>query len=554
MERRGPTVSAGSAGAGRPRGALAVVLALLAIVWSQFAWVRATNFGGFDEWLIFSLSSRGVVSLPYANRPLNLIWTVPGWWLSPNGLLGYHVLHVTYLALAGLAVFWLVRRLLPRGPLLALLAGAFAACWAPSDMGRLTSVQMSMYSGFTLGMLLAAAVFVESWLRGSRALLALSVPLAWTMVRGYEATLPILAVAVLTICVDRAGPRGSRALWAASWAGGLLVAAAAALAPVVVGSAEPTYQSEVWGGMDLDVGRILGRLARQYAFHLRPALTPGADLIASPAAALSGAVFLLGVLLARRRLGDDEPERRSRLLTLAAAGLALAGLGYGTVVLSAADVAATRMQFLSAPGIALFMAAAVRLLASLAPARLRGATTLALATWIAAVAGGRTVGMQRTWDRISAYPGQTATLAQLTALAPDLEPGTLVVLIDESRSWPASFSFRHAVELLYGSRATGYVWGAWDLLYPTAIRAEGVATLPWPSLQRSWGDGPTLHPFSSLLVVRLDSKRGLRLVESWPAELPMPAAGAAYAPSHRIVQLERQIPARALLLPPFLFR
>jgi hypothetical protein len=554
MERKGPTVSAGSVGAGHPRGGLAVGLALLALVWSQFAWVRATNFGGFDEWLIFSLSSRGLVSLPYANRPLNLIWTVPGWWLSPNGLLGYHVLHVTYLALAGLALFWLVRRLLPRDPLLALLAGAFAACWAPSDMGRLTSVQMSMYSGFTLGMLLAAVVFVESWLRGSRALLALSVTLSWVMVRGYEATLPLLAVAALALWLAERGPQASRSLWVTAWAGGLALAAAAALVPMVLGSTEPTYQSEVWGGMNLDLGRILGRLARQYSFHLRPAITPGADMIASPAAALSGAAFLLGALLARRRLGEVEPERRSRLAALAAAGLALAGLGYSAVVLSAADVAATRMQFLSAPGIALFMAAAVRLLASLAPARLRDATALALAAWIAAVAGGRTDGMQRTWDRISAYPAQRGTLAQLTALAPDLEPGTLVVLLDESRSWVASFSFRHAVELLYESRATGCVWGAWDLLYPTAVRAEGVATLPWPSLQRSWGEGPTLHPFSALVIVRLDSQRRLSLVESWPAELPIPAAGTAYAPSHRIIPLVRQIPARALLLPPSLLR
>jgi hypothetical protein len=549
MENEARTVVRG-AGAGGARGALAVGLAVTALVWSQFAWVRATNFGGFDEWLIFSLSSRGLVSCPYANRLLSFGWTMPGWWLSPNGLLGYHVLHVTYLALAGLAVFWLVRRLLPRDPLLALLAGAFAACWAPSDMGRLTSVQMSMYSGVTLGMLLAAAAFVESWARRSRTLLALSVPLAWAVVRSYEATLPILAVALLVIRVGREPPRASRLVWVASWAGGLAVAAAAILAPVVVGSAEPTYQREVWGGMDLNLGRILGRLARQYSFHLAPIVAPGADAIASPAAALSGVVFLAGAVLARHRVGVGEPERRSTLVALAAAGLALAGLGYGTVVLSAADVAATRMQFLSAPGIALFLAAAARLLASLAPGRLRDATALALATWIAAVAGGRTLGMQRAWDRISAYPAQQTTLAQLTAVAPDLRPGTLVVLVDESRSWPASFSFRHAVELLYSGRATGYVFGAWDLLYPTAIRAEGVATLPWPSLQRGWGEYPTVHPPSSLLIVRLDAQRRLTLVESWPPELPALATSSAYAPAARIIQLQRNVPARALLQPP----
>jgi hypothetical protein len=411
-----------------------------------------------------------------------------------------------------------------------------------------------MYSGFTLGMLLAAVVFVESWLRGSRTLLALSVPLAWAMVRGYEATLPILAVAVLAIRIRRGGPRASRALWVASWIGGLAIAAAAAIAPMIVGSTEPTYQSEVWGGMDLHLGRILGRLARQYAFHLKPVLTPGADLIASRAAAFSGAVFLLGALLARRPLGEGVEEGRSRLAVLVAAGLALAGLGYGTVVLSAADVAATRMQFLSGPGIALCLAASIRLLASLAPARWRHALALGLATWIAAVAGGRVLGMQRAWDRISAYPAQRATLAQLTAVAPDLAPGTLVVLIDDSRSWPMSFGFRHAVELLYGGRATGYAWGAWDLLYPTAVRAEGVATLPWPSLQRGWGERPTLHAFSSLVVVRLDLQRRLTLVESWPPELPALPGSTSYAPTRRVISLRPDVPARAILAPPPLFR
>jgi len=529
---------------------LASGLAILGLVLSQFAWVRPTNFGGYDEWLIFWLSSKGLVSQPHANRPLNLIWTVPGWWLSPDRILGYHVLHVLYLALSGLAVCWLVRRLLPGDPLLAHLAGVFAACWAPSDMGRLSSVQMSMYSGSTFGSLAAVVLLVESWRRGSRVVLVLSVLLAWAAVRGYEATLPALVVAVLAIRPGHGGPMASRALWAAGWTGGLLIADGAVIVPLVAGSAEPTYQGEVWGGMDLHLGRILARLARQYSLHLTPALAPGRDEIRSAAAALSGAVFLLGFSLAPGLRSEGGDGRRSRLASIAAAGLAIAGLGYGTVVLSAAQVGATRMQFLSAPGIALFLAAVIRLLAGVAPARWRRGLTVLLATWVAAVAGGRTQAMQRAWDGISAYPSQRDTLEQLTTLAPDLEPGTLVILVDESRSWPTTFGFRHAVELLYGGRATGYVWGAWDLLYPTEVRAEGVTTVPWPSLQRSWGERTSFHPHGSLVVVRLDRQRRLSLAEAWPPELPAPAGGASYAPARRILPLRREIRERALLVPP----
>jgi hypothetical protein len=528
---------------------LAATLAIFGLVLAQFAWVRPTNFGGYDEWLILWLSSKGLVSQPHANRPFNLVWTVPGWWLSPDGILGYHALHALYLALSGVAVLWLVRRLLPGDPLLAWLAGVFAACWAPSDMGRLSSVQMCMYSGSTLGSLAAVVLLVESWRRGSRVLLALSVVLSWATVRGYEATLPVLLAAALAIRPGQGGPRASRALWTAAWTGGLLVATAAVIAPLVAGRAQLTYQSEVWGGTDLHPVRILGRLARQYALHLAPALAPGWVEIRSEAAWLSGAVFLLGVGLVRPLRAAAGEGRRSKLLAIAGAGLVLAGLGYGTVVLSAADVGPTRMQFLSAPGIALFLAAVIRLLAGVAPARCRPALAVLLATWVATVAGGRTWGMQRAWDAISAYPAQRDTLAQLATLLPDLEPGTLVVLADESRSWPTTFGFRHAVELLYEGRATGYVQGAWDLLYPTRLGAEGVTTVPWPSLQRSWGERPSFHPFGSLLVVRLDSRHRLSLIETWPESLPA-AGGASYDPARRIVPLRREIPARALLVPP----
>jgi hypothetical protein len=417
-------------------------------------------------------------------------------------------------------------------------------------MGRLSPVQMSMYSGFTLSSLLAVLLLVASWRRGSRALLALSVVLAWATVRGYEATLPLLLVAGLAVRLGRGGGRASRALWAGTWTAGLMVAAAAAVAPLLAGSGEPTYQGEVWGGVDLQLGRVLGRLARQYALHLAPALAPGTSEIRSASAALCGAVFLLGAWPSLGRRAAAEAARAALLAATAGAGLGLAALGYGTVVLSAADVGATRMQFLSGPGIALFLAAVVRGAAAVAPARWRGRVAILLGAWIAAVAGGRTLGMQRAWDVVSAYPAQRATLARLLTLAPDLEPGTLVVLVDASRSWPTTFSFRHAVELLYERRATGCVWGAWDVLYPTAFTAAGVTTTPWPSLQRGWGERPSFHPFSSLVVVRLDSEHRLTLARSWPPELPAAGVGAPYAPARRILPLRRAIRARDLLAPP----
>ena len=44
-------------------GPLPYLLAVGAVLASEFYWVRATNFGGVDEWLYLSLNSRGIVAL-----------------------------------------------------------------------------------------------------------------------------------------------------------------------------------------------------------------------------------------------------------------------------------------------------------------------------------------------------------------------------------------------------------------------------------------------------------------------------------------------------------
>lgn len=41
--------------------------------WAQLAWVRTTSLEGFDEWLLLSLTSRDIITMPHANRPWQLI-------------------------------------------------------------------------------------------------------------------------------------------------------------------------------------------------------------------------------------------------------------------------------------------------------------------------------------------------------------------------------------------------------------------------------------------------------------------------------------------------
>jgi hypothetical protein len=146
--------------------------------------------------------------------------------------------------------------------------------------------------------------------------------------------------------------------------------------------------------------------------------------------------------------------------------------------------------------------------------------------------------MQRYWDGKSSFPQQAGTLRELRAIAPDLKPGTLVVLVDHCGDWPAVFTFRHAVEWTYERRATGFLWRPGfrgQLFYPTVFGPAGVQTVPWESIQRAWGDPATLHRYDEIVAVRRrPGECRVRLDEEWPEELPPLPPGARYAPAARM--------------------
>src|SRR5207247_11052069 len=104
--RRPPGGARGSVSAAA-RMAIGIVLVFCA----QYAWVKPTNFEGYDEWLLLSLASRGIVSVPPANRPLALIFDLPHALLFPHSLAGVYLVHGAYLALAGVVASLIALRL-----------------------------------------------------------------------------------------------------------------------------------------------------------------------------------------------------------------------------------------------------------------------------------------------------------------------------------------------------------------------------------------------------------------------------------------------------------
>ena len=513
------------------------------VVFAQLAVVAPTNFGGYDEWLIVQLTSSGLVSIPYAERPLELVWDLPAALLFPHRLAAYLGLHGVYLWLTGVLVWWLFARLAPGQEMSAFLAGTFAAAWAPLDFLRLNAVETVAYSGATFVTLAAASLLLESWRRRSMPLLAAAAVLALSAARTYESVLPLLSAAPALLWAAHAPveDRGLRWRFVAWWEAVVLLAGLLSVSGVLLPS-EGSYQLSALSLDPHPVG-VTRRLAQQAAFHLWPAVAVSWDEMRVGHVIVCTAIFLVAAAVIARRPCDPVPARvhaRQALL-----GLVLAALGWSVFALSPAIRSAARTQFLSAPGVGVLLAALIALIAGVMPLRARTAAAVALAAWIVAVGAARTGAMQRDWDAQGYWSAQSSSLRAITTVVPDVLPNTLVLLLDPGRAWPATFTFRHALLLLYEGRAIGFVPGAHDFLYPARFTAGGISCEPWPVIRKPWGAAPTSHLGSEIVVLALAADGSVSLMESWPPALPA-ASGLGYAPRSRLVPAGA-VPARRIL-------
>ncbi len=528
----------GAAGRARTwRGPL-VLAAVMAVFWSSYAGVRPTNFGGSDEWLLIDLSSRGILDFPYANRPLVLLWTTIAARSWPDDIRAFWLFNGLYLCGAAGLTGLLARRLWPDVAPLAPLASVFAAVWAPLDALRLSGVLSCGYAGFTLSTMAALVLFVESWARRRYDLLALGALLGFVGARGVESVIPVLLIAPLLVVEDgrREGRRLAR--WTLLWYGGVAFELGLALRPLLAGA--PSYQGGALG-LDPHPIRVLSRLGQLLGMQATPLVTSSPGELLTPAVPLAVGAFLA---FAAAAWGVDAGSPPGRSVSRRAAvralllGLLLASAAHAGLALTASVKTPSRTQILSAPGFGLALAGAFVLLGSLLPRRRARVGALALGAWVVAVGTGRTVALQGEWDRFrGVFPEQRQTLRDLVREAPGLEPGTLVVLLDESPVWPMSLSFRHAVAYLYPGQALGLVPDAPDFLYPWSFTPGGIAIWPWPEIRAAWDEKPSLHPWETLMVTRRSGSGRLEILRQWPAgALPPLPAGARYAPFDRIVE------------------
>lgn len=521
-----------------------VLLAVYAIFWIQFGVVRPENFGGIDEWMILSLVSRGALDIPYANRPLGLLFNLPVA-LFPGHLLGASfLLHAHYLAFVGVLTSLLVLRIAPDRPDWALLAGVFAATWAPSDLLRLNSIYSSAYSGVTAATALSVLLLAAA---GRRPLVmaVAAAGLAFVATRVHEGPLPVLMLApFLLYALGVRLPSVPLALYC----GLMALAALVAGLPLLRERPETWYQARLLG-VYLDPRGLLSRLGEQFRFHLAPLVPAAPGVLLQPRALASAAVLALA--LACVRPSDGSATGRRRLAVGMAVGLVGAAAAYSSFILAAGLAGANRTEFVAAPWIGLALAAAITLAASAVPARGRLPCLATLGAFVVAGAAARTQQLQAVWDQVGAYGRQSGAVAQMVAIAPDLRAGTLVILVDGAHAWLGSFMFHHALDLVYGGHAAGCVPNGPEQLFYACIQGrEGVRHEPWPVLKAAWGAQPRTYGFDEIVVFSADGSGHVTLQDAWPSELPPLPPGGTYTPRSRIASSARPPAARALLPSP----
>ena len=527
----------------RARAALTILAVLTVVAAVQQAQISARNFGGADEWLLLDLASRGILGVPYANRPLVLFWPSLPARAWPGSLAAFWAFAGLYRLGSGLMTAALTRRLLP-GRRIALIAGACAVAWTPLDHLRLDTVLICGYEGVTFATMAAIVLWVESWQRRSRWLLASALALAGIAALSVESVIPLLALAPAVCWRPAAGERRRFAWWALAWEAGAALGALHAAWPVLTG--QPSYQTGALG-LDPSPLRTTARLLHLFGMQLLPLFGPLPPL--PPRAVVPAvAAFVIGYAALR---GDPRTEQRSPRGTLRALamGLLFAAAGHAAIALIAVIRTPARTQIVSGPGVAIALAATIALITDRLRGRWPSVLAAAAAAWIVACGTGRVVAMQAEWDRSkTVFPAQAGTLAGLTAAAPALAPGTAVLLLEDGTpAWPMSFTFGHALRYLYGPGVVGEVLGANDFLYPSRFTPGGLLVTPWPAICREWEVRPTFHRWEELVVVRRHADGSVEVLPRWPADrLPRLPGTAEYAPQRRVLatpvrQRERRV-------------
>ena len=145
--------------------ACAALAGLVVTLWLPFGW-KVT--GLYEEWLFMSGGDMGnpvrMLYHPYAAaayRPLTLAPFILGYILTPGSFLGFNILFAFWALGKGVALYALVRRLVPDNPALAFVSGALLVVY-PADDALLTLRTTNIHAGVFL-FLIALNLLIVAW-------------------------------------------------------------------------------------------------------------------------------------------------------------------------------------------------------------------------------------------------------------------------------------------------------------------------------------------------------------------------------------------------------
>jgi hypothetical protein len=565
---------------------VAVIYALLVLLmWGPLGWKQGLPYEtGFP---VVSQSAPwwyGLIIWGDALRPYTSLFYQLSYVLSVGlGITGSFLTYqLVYAALwfgRGWLVFLIFRRLLARYPLFAFVVGALVICHA-SDHALEWVGQMNQF-GMIFWMCLSVYLLVGAldarrwwaaglWLLGAMAACHLAL---WS----YESELFIICLAPLLLVTMRYGlSRRTAALVLLYWIVPLIYVGLSAQR--YFGAAGTgSYQESVLRH-DFTAAAIAGDWGFNIDTSLRfwkwgsgmphsPYYQPAVGWIAGGAAAL---VFILGVLLVRRRSAQEEPatgdpadplgegesrstRRRSaplpsfaKLLKVLAAGILLLVLSFPAYLILSSSRMVWRTQFLSGIGGAMVFAALLGLIAVILryrPWRLGvvavgGAAVVFCAAWASYQMADFHYGV---WER------HRRTIAQVLQVAPRVRANTIVVLLGIPKAadpFGDTMWCDMAIRLAYPSRV---VAGTYYYKDGTEPPGRGLQVVDGKWKWDGKGYPPLIReaPLSDMILVQTDPAAAPRLLDKVPAFMTGdPAAQAQYHPQaliygHKPVKMAR---------------
>ncbi len=506
-----------------------ILFALAALLWLPFGF----NIGFLgDEWFLFFQSTYTPI-WGQVSRPLLALPNYAAYLLSPENFWGFNIMLALCVALRSILTFALLRRLRV-GRLLAFSVGALTAAF-PADQGLyyLGALQVYYSSVFYL---LAVVLFLE-FAKSRRAAHLLGMVIAQILCLGmYESSYPLILFTPVLLLFSRS--RIDRNFWMLFllW---LTFPILNTLRLIIIYQTRPdafAYQESLFLPSALNISELINTIFAIFERHFIKGWLSDLPLYESPFffSGLLSAFIVSMTIIWLGREGHSHPKNVHLLLMIGGGAVVLL-LSVAIFLPTSARLDHYRIYFTSVIGAALIICALLTILKQ----------PYAFAAVIGLLVG---VGTIRLLDQGQHFAARSQMqqnfILSMLALAPDIEPWTGIIIIDETETNALSDVFGG-----YWSMQNPFLLAYDDptLVITTCPSLESgsnrmasctftsdrviVESPPEPSWER---------PYNQVVIFRYNANRELSLISTLPAQVsynPFALIPQDAAPARRILRM-----------------